>query len=66
MADNESALDFLHAARCEDLSYKEIAKLSVLGDFERGIIDTLKQSGAHLVEGARGMGKSMLLLIATI
>ncbi len=66
MADNESALDFLHAARCEDLSYKEIAKLSVLGDFERGIIDTLKQSGAHLVEGARGMGKSMLLRMAEI
>lgn len=66
MSDNESALDFLHAARCEDLSYKEIAKLSVLGDFERGIIDTLKQSGAHLVEGARGMGKSMLLRMAEI
>jgi hypothetical protein len=40
--------------------------VSVLGDFERRIIDSLKGSGANLLEGARGVGKSMLLRMAEI
>jgi len=37
-----------------------------LGPFETHIISTLKQPGAHLLEGARGVGKSMLLRLAEI
>ncbi|MEX5218617.1 MAG: zinc ribbon domain-containing protein [Nitrospira sp.] len=59
-------MDLLQAARCEDLVYGQIKQLSVLGPFEQGIISTLKQSGAHLLEGARGVGKSMLLRLAEI
>ena len=59
-------IDLLHAARCEDLQYSQIKELSVEGDFERKTIDTLKGSGAHLLQGARGMGKSMLLRLAEI
>ncbi len=58
--------DLLHAARCEDLQYSQIRPLSVLGDFERKAIDVLKGRGAHLLQGARGMGKSMLLRLAEI
>lgn len=58
--------DLLQAARCEDLNYKQIKELSVLGPFETHIIATLKQPGAHLLEGARGVGKSMLLRLAEI
>lgn len=56
-----SDTDLLQAARCEDLIYEQIGTLTVLGDFERKIVDTLKQSGAHLLMGARGVGKSMLM-----
>ncbi|MGA2467652.1 MAG: zinc ribbon domain-containing protein [Thermodesulfobacteriota bacterium] len=59
-------LDLLQAARCEDLVYEQIGELTVLGDLERKIVDTLKQSGAHLLQGARGVGKSMLLRQAEI
>lgn len=58
--------DLLQAARMEDLVYDQINHLTVLGDFERKIVDTLKQSGAHLLMGARGVGKSMLLKQAEI
>jgi predicted AAA+ superfamily ATPase len=58
--------DLLQTARCEDLLYEEIGKVSVLGEFERQIIDSLKGSGANLLEGARGVGKSMLLRMAEI
>jgi len=58
--------DLLQTARCEDLLYEEIRQVSVLGDFERRIIDSLKSSGANLLEGARGVGKSMLLRMAEI
>lgn len=54
-------LDLLQAARCEDLEYQQIKDLTVLGYNERKIVDTLKQSGSHLLQGARGIGKSMLL-----
>src|ERR1017187_1327387 len=58
--------DLLQAARCEDLLYTQIKELSVLGAFEAGVIATLKKPGAHLLEGARGVGKSMLLRLAEI
>ncbi|MBY0201677.1 MULTISPECIES: zinc ribbon domain-containing protein [Paenibacillus] len=58
--------DLLQAARMEDLVYDQISDLTVLGGFERKIVDTLKQSGAHLLMGARGVGKSMLLKQAEI
>jgi zinc-ribbon domain len=58
--------DLLQAARCEDLQYGQIRELSVLGDFERKVIAILKSSGAHLLQGARGVGKSMLLRSAEI
>lgn len=60
LKDNKD-LDLLQAARCEDLEYGQIKELTVLGDSERKIVNTLKQSGAHLLQGARGIGKSMLL-----
>lgn len=66
MPKGDQALDLLQAARCEDLVYSQIKELSVLGPFEENIISTLKQSGAHLLEGARGVGKSMLLRLAEI
>ena len=58
--------DLLQAARCEDLQYAQIRDLFVLGDFERKIIEVLKGAGAHLLQGARGVGKSMLLRSAEI
>ena len=61
-----SGEDLLQTARCEDLLYDQIKMVSVLGDFERRIIDSLKGSGANLLEGARGVGKSMLLRMAEI
>lgn len=59
-------MDLLQAARSEDLVYEQIAQLTVLGDFERKIVDTLKQSGAHLLQGSRGVGKSMLMRQAEV
>lgn len=53
--------DLLHAARTEDLDDSQIASLAVLGKSEREIIGKLKYSGSHLLQGARGVGKSMLL-----
>ena len=58
--------ELLQAARCEDLKYEEIKILTVLGDFERSIVDRLKQAGSHLLQGARGVGKSMLMRQAEI
>ncbi len=53
--------DLLHAARTEDLEDSQISKLVVLGKIEKEIIGKLKYSGSHLLQGARGIGKSMLL-----
>ena len=58
--------DLLQAARCEDLDYQQIRLLSVLGEHEKNIVSKLKQSGAHLLMGSRGVGKSMLLRSAEI
>ncbi|HMQ70717.1 MAG TPA: hypothetical protein PKC58_17205 [Ignavibacteria bacterium] len=54
-------LDLLHAARTEDLEDDQISKLAVIGKSEEEVIGKLKYSGAHLLQGARGIGKSMLL-----
>lgn len=59
-------LDLLQAARCEDLKYDEIKDLTVLSNYEREIVDKLKMPGAHLLQGARGVGKSQLLRQAEI
>jgi len=59
-------MDLLQAARCEDLVYDQITKLTVLGEFEERAVDTLCQSGAHLLQGSRGVGKSMLMRQAEI
>lgn len=53
--------DLLHAARTEDLEDSQISKLVVIGKTEKEIIEKLKYSGSHLLQGARGIGKSMLL-----
>ncbi|WP_321416756.1 zinc ribbon domain-containing protein [uncultured Desulfobacter sp.] len=53
--------DLLHAARTEDLEDSQISKLAVIGKNEKEIIGKLKYSGSHLLQGARGIGKSMLL-----
>lgn len=53
--------DLLHAARTEDLEDTQISKLAVIGELEAEVIAKLKFSGAHLLQGARGIGKSMLL-----
>lgn len=66
MGSKEDSLDLLQAARCEDLLYEQIKKLTVTGPFENDLISKLKQSGAHLLQGARGVGKSMLLRCAEI
>ena len=53
--------DLLHAARTEDLEDSQISELAVLGKSEQDIVGKLKYSGSHLLQGARGIGKSMLL-----
>jgi hypothetical protein len=58
--------NLLHAARCEDLKDNEIKEVTVLGKFEQDIVRVLQQPGAHLLQGARGVGKSMLLKAAEL
>lgn len=53
--------DLLHSARTEDLEDSQISQLAVLGRFEQEVVAKLKFSGSHLLQGARGLGKSMLL-----
>ena len=66
ITDTNKDLDLLQAARCEDLKYDEIKNLTVLSNYEREIVDKLKMPGAHLLQGARGVGKSQLLRQAEI
>jgi hypothetical protein len=66
MSDDKQTLELIQAARCEDLVDTQISSLTVVGDFERKVIDTIKGVGAHLLEGSRGVGKSMLLRQAEI
>lgn len=63
---NTDDFNFLQVTRSEDLNYNEIKELSVLGKEEEEIITKLSQSGAHLLQGARGVGKTMLLKMAEI
>ncbi|QNQ21523.1 zinc ribbon domain-containing protein [Kosakonia sp. SMBL-WEM22] len=56
--------ELLHAARTEDLELKQVQQLAVLGDFEKYVVSKLKIAGSHLIQGARGIGKSMLLRAA--
>ncbi len=64
MATNSSPPDYLEAARSEDLKPQEVLDLGVVTAFERDIIDSLKGPGAHLLQGARGVGKTTLLRLA--
>lgn len=56
--------DYLEAARSEDLKPQEVRNLGVVTAFERDIINSLKAPGAHLLQGARGVGKTTLLRLA--
>jgi hypothetical protein len=56
--------DLLHRARTEDIDDSLILRLAVIGENERKIIDILKGGGSHLLQGARGCGKSMLFKTA--
>lgn len=58
--------NYLEAARSEDLKLAEVRDLSVVTEFERRILDSLKSTGSHLLQGARGVGKSTLLRYAEI
>src|SRR5687768_5765440 len=64
MATNSPVPDYLEAARSEDLKPQEVRELGVVTDFERGIIESLKSPGSHLLQGARGVGKTTLLRLA--
>lgn len=61
---NNSTTDYLEAARSEDLRPQEVTTLGVVTEIERAIIDSLKGPGAHLLQGARGVGKTTLLRLA--
>jgi uncharacterized OB-fold protein len=58
--------DYLEAARSEDLKLHEVKELGVVTEFERNIINSLKGPGAHLLQGARGVGKTTLLRLAEV
>jgi len=58
--------NYLEAARSEDLKLAEVRDLSVVTEFERRILDSLKSTGSHLLQGARGVGKSTLLRYSEI
>jgi hypothetical protein len=58
--------EYLEAARSEDLQLSEVKALSVFTDFEREMLNSLKGPGAHLLQGARGVGKTTLLRCAEI
>ena len=64
MANTPNVPEYLEAARSEDLKLQEVRDLGVVTDFERNIIDSLKAPGAHLLQGARGVGKTTLLRLA--
>lgn len=66
MADNTNKAEYLEAARSEDLKLSEVKALSVVTEFERKVLDSLKGTGAHLLQGARGVGKTTLLRYAEV
>ena len=61
-----NADEYLEAARSEDLKISEVKKLAVVTEFERQILDSLEGAGAHLLQGARGVGKTTLLRFVEI
>lgn len=56
----------LQQARTEDLTSEEIIEFGCVGDNEANILKLLCGPGCHLLEGSRGVGKSMLLRLAEI
>jgi hypothetical protein len=64
MASTSNQPDYLEAARSEDLKLQEVRDLGVVTAFERDIIESLKGPGAHLLQAARGVGKTTLLRLA--
>lgn len=64
MATSSAPHDYLEAARSEDLKPQEVRHLGVVTPFEQDIINSLKGPGAHLLQGARGVGKTTLLRLA--
>ncbi|AOY06237.1 hypothetical protein [Bacillus subtilis] len=56
----------LQQARTEDLTAEEIRDYGCIGEEETGILTLLKGPGCHLLEGSRGVGKSMLLRLAEL
>jgi hypothetical protein len=48
------------------LQSSEVKQLSVLTEFEQAMLSSLKGPGAHLLQGARGVGKTTLLRCAEI
>lgn len=56
----------LQQARTEDLTSEEIKDYGCIGEEETRILTLLKGPGCHLLEGSRGVGKSMLLRLAEL
>jgi hypothetical protein len=54
----------LQQARTEDLTAEEIIRYKCVGNNEQQILPLLTGPGCHLLEGSRGVGKSMLLKLA--
>lgn len=56
----------LQQARTEDLTGEEIVEFGCVGENEASILKLLTGPGCHLLEGSRGVGKSMLLRLANL
>lgn len=56
-----STTNFIDLARAEDFNDEEFLECYAETQRERDIIEKLKGSGAHLLEGPRGVGKSSLM-----
>ncbi|KZS46453.1 hypothetical protein AWU65_11270 [Paenibacillus glucanolyticus] len=56
----------LQQARTEDLTSEEIIEYGCVSNNEQSILKLLCGPGCHLLEGSRGVGKSMLLRLAEL
>lgn len=56
----------LQQARTEDLTSDEIKEFGCVGNSEAKILKLLAGPGCHLLEGSRGVGKSMLFRLSEI
>lgn len=56
----------LQQARTEDLTSEEIIEYGCVSNTEQSILKLLCGPGCHLLEGSRGVGKSMLLRLAEL